>query len=251
MDRLTKLERKVDAIAKWFTPGRYDAICVTKDLAAIDAEAEAPPPTESTPSPAPPRTGAQAYEDGRVSVWNEIQAILVGSGTDVTRSVPERIQALVDEVTQRRESESKLRAERAAESRRAMAAEGERDDARSIRSRMEQHLPDDTLGLDVWDAVAKVVKDRDVARAKIARLEARDREGRDLVSRYRGLQLPGSDGANRCDSYLSGKVQPDPLLVEAREVLRRFVSVWAQMPWGGRVEFDALLTKLDARIGGG
>lgn len=281
MDRLTKLEGKMAAVLGYLG-GAEDHDDLFARVCVLDAEPTTPTPTESTPSPAPPRKGSQAYGDGRISVWREVEALLADSGTDVTHSIPDRIRALIAE-------RNSARASRDAESRRAMAAESERDDARSVRSRMEQHLPNDTLGLDVWDAVAKVVKDRDAARAEvarlkndlqvsdringqyvrqagdaqaaaqraesdlsaaraeIARLEARDRDGRWLVATENEPwdDIHGPEHQRRRAAYLAGTPPPpDLLLVEARELL---AGVYDTDFYSRR---DKVIAKLDARIGG-
>ena len=99
MDRIDRLEAKVDAFAAYLAD-RRSASDVLREFAAIDAEPTAPPT----------RTDAQAYGDGRVSVWHEIDAILAGTGTQVTDSVPDRIRALIAERDAARAEISRLEA---------------------------------------------------------------------------------------------------------------------------------------------
>ena len=95
-------------------------------------------------------------------------------------------------------------------------------------------------------------RERDAARAEIARLEARDREGRWIAEHARVL-AETSEYARRITAYLSGEPPaPDPLLVEAREVLRGYLPILSAAGssyWEGK--FAAILAKLNARIGGG
>jgi hypothetical protein len=69
--------------------------------AVVDApRAEAEPgPAERTVEAAITKASAArvAYGDGRVSVWREIEEVLVGSGTDVTKPIPTRFYPLISE----------------------------------------------------------------------------------------------------------------------------------------------------------
>ena len=90
-------------------------------------------------------------------------------------------------------------------------------------------------------------RERDAARAEIARLEARDREGRWIAEHARVL-AETSEYARRITAYLSGEPPaPDPLLVEARALLSDEFDKSVSEYRSRRI---SLLTKLDARIGG-
>ena len=63
--------------------------------------------------PAPTARPADlAYGDGRVSVWREIEAVLVGSDSDVTKPIPTRIRSLVAEVKRLHTERDEAREER-------------------------------------------------------------------------------------------------------------------------------------------
>ena len=84
--------------------------------AVVDApRAEAEPgPAERTVEAAITKASAArvAYGDGRVSVWREIEEVLVGSGTDVTKPIPTRIRSLVAEVKRLHTERDEAREER-------------------------------------------------------------------------------------------------------------------------------------------
>lgn len=75
--------------------------------AVVDA-----PRAEAEPAPAG-RPADLAYGDGRVSVWREIEAVLVGSETDVTKPIPTRIRFLVAEGKRLRAERDEARGEAA------------------------------------------------------------------------------------------------------------------------------------------
>ena len=130
--------------------------------------------------PAPTARPADlAYGDGRVSVWREIEAVLVGSDSDVTKPIPTRIRSLVAEVKRLRAERDEADALRAKlgelQSRYAVrTAELEASRAREQRviAALNSHGPIDTLGLDYDEAIQKLVAERDEARGEAARARA-------------------------------------------------------------------------------
>lgn len=188
MDRLTKLERKMGALARWFAADDYGVHQVRAEFAAIDAK-----PAEE-PKPAP--NGLRRAARDRMPLGGRDAQALEGALAMTER---ERDEARAE--IARLKSEAKDDEEALAHYRTLTYRDGEADQ----------------LQRDLSAAFTEI----ETLKTEIERLEARDREGRNLVSRYRGLQLSGSDGAARCDAYLTGDPpKPDPLLVEAREVLR-------------------------------
>lgn len=199
---------------------------------------------DAKPTDLPTCTPGQSYNDGRVSVWREINEMLGEERSAPPYSIPDRIRALVAEV-------KRLRAK-------LELVESWNDQIAAI------------LGCDPGETVStaqRTAGDLVAARAEIARLEARDREGWWLVATGNEPwdDSEGPEYQRRCAAYLSGEPPaPDPLLVEAREVLRSLETrnwvegggCWCR--WGdpGSVHqgycdrANALLTKLDARIGG-
>jgi DNA polymerase III psi subunit len=145
------------------------------------AEAE-PAPAERTVEAAITKASAArvAYGDGRVSVWREIEEVLVGSGTDVTKPIPTRIRFLVAEG-------KRLRAER--------------DEAREERDSLRDQLAECQRVLALGEKVDAITKE------KIARLERGVREARWLTQRSEwspnnsGTRLSAFDWTQVEDEY--------------------------------------------------
>lgn len=152
--------------------------------AVVDApRAEAEPgPAERTVEAAITKASAArvAYGDGRVSVWREIEEVLVGSGTDVTKPIPTRIRSLVAEVKR---------------------LHTERDEAREERDSLRAQLDECQRVLALGEKVDAITKE------KIARLERGVREARWLTQRSEwspnnsGTRLSAFDWTQVEDEY--------------------------------------------------
>lgn len=193
----------------------------------------------------PPRAADLAFGDGRESVWREINALLGEYRNVPPYSIPDRIRMLVADVKRLRAEIEKITRGQPEERSQLLA-----------RSRIyEQWAPTmrELLGLfgycvhsDLPGLVEKLIHENNNASAKIARLEARDRESWEILKGY--ADAPGA-WAGRVARYLSGEPPaPDPLLVEARALLSDEFDKSVSEYRSRRI---SLLTKLDARIGGG
>lgn len=119
---------------------------IRASLDAPRAEAE-PAPAERTVEAAITKASAArvAYGDGRVSVWREIEEVLVGSGTDVTKPIPTRIRFLVAEGKRLRAERDEARGEAARARANEIQMHTERDTARR-----ERH--------ETWENAARIVE---------------------------------------------------------------------------------------------
>lgn len=119
---------------------------IRASLDAPRAEAE-PAPAERTVEAAITKASAArvAYGDGRVSVWREIEEVLVGSGTDVTKPIPTRIRFLVAEGKRLRAERDETRGEAARARANEIQMHTERDTARR-----ERH--------ETWENAARIVE---------------------------------------------------------------------------------------------
>ena len=173
----------------------------------------------------PPRAADLAFGDGRESVWREINALLGEYRNVPPYSIPDRIRMLVEDVKRLRAEIEKITRGQPEERSQLLA-----------RSRIyEQWAPTmrELLGLfgycvhsDLPGLVEKLIHENNNAsaeieklRAEVARLEARDREGRWLVATGNELwdDNDGPEYQRRRDAYLASEPPaPDPLLVDAR-----------------------------------
>lgn len=217
MDRLTKLERKMGALARWFAADDYGVHQVRAEFAAIDAK-----PAEE-PKPAP--NGLRRAARDRMPLGGRDAQALEGALAMTER---ERDEARAE--IARLKSEAKDDEEALAHYRTLTYRDGEADQ----------------LQRDLSAAFTEI----ETLKTEIERLEARDREGRELAEGYE--TMPFREWTKRLESYLSGDPpKPDPLLVEAREVLAdREESCSCALCHDWHARRKALLAKLDARIGG-
>lgn len=248
MDRLEKLEAKVAALARWFSPVTYDVIDVHRDIAAIDAEPE--PPTRvkgvSAHEAATDRLCRQTWEPIIVALQDKLDTLTV-------HTILSRVDALI------RERDAYKRAKTENDERFMI----ERDTARQERDAALAKLGKTAA------AHSDCIHDRDAARAEVERLTAevatlrvRDAEARWVLDKKRSYSAEWED---RRDAYLAGKVAPDPLLVEVRAALLGLVEsrLYAGPCWCRRddphveshhgycARVRAILAQIDARIGGG
>lgn len=238
MDRLTKLERKIEVIAKWFGRDDYHASKVRADLAAIDAK-----PAEE-PKPAP--NGLRRAARDRMPLGGRDAQALEGALAMTERERDEARAEIARLKSEAKDDEEALDHYRARTYRDGETDQLQRDlDAARAALAMKERERDAAR------------RERDAARAEIARLEARDREGRWIAVRSAWGQpnIVGADATewrNRRSAYLSSDPPaPDPLLVEAREVLAdREESCSCALCHDWHARRKALLAKLDARIGG-
>ena len=204
---------------------------------------------DAAPAGPPPSTPVLSYGDGRESVWREIDALLGDERSAPPYSIPDRIRMLVEDVKTLRAEIEKITREQPEERSQLLARswiyEQWAPAMRKLFRIFGYCTPSEIPGL-----AEKLIRENNNASAEIARLEARDRESWEMLKGY--ADAPGA-WHGRVARYLSGDPPaPDPLLVEAREVLRGYLPILSAAGssyWEGK--FAAILAKLNARIGGG